>query len=453
MLPPLFWSVRVPTLIAILWRSLFGEKGAAQPSQRGPLSIIIFRLDAMGDVVMTTSLFRELKRTFPRSHCTVVVQRNLRPLLVTNPHIDEILTPPEVTARRLPERACTLVSAILLYCKCLRRRRFDVTISPRWDVDEHLATLLCVLTSATRRVGYTEKATALKQKLNRGFDAAFSVCLPAGPVRHEVVRNLVVLEALGATVQDSRLEVRLTERDRAFAADLLINMPSVTKVIALGIGATSPGRRWPVERYAECISRLAGLIRVRPVILCSAGEREQGLRLKELLNSDCILVSGAPLREVCAVLERCDLFIGNDSGAAHLAAAMDCKTMVISRHPRSGNPNHANSPQRFGPYCRAARVLQPASGLEGCTGSCRVPEPHCIRMVSVDDVFVAACRMLGGRPTCEGVAELSPALNYSQPLANFDPVILSEMPNQRSHNAILTGRAAVEPKHLRFSPQ
>ena len=48
------------------------------------------------------------------------------------------------------------------------------------------------------------------------------------------------------------------------------------------------------------------------------------------------------------MLERCDLFIGNDSGTAHLAAAMDCKTIVISRHPRDGDPNHSNSPVRFG---------------------------------------------------------------------------------------------------------
>ena len=41
---------------------------------------------------MTTPLFRELKRAYPKSHCTVVVQNAFRPLLVTNPHIDEVLS-------------------------------------------------------------------------------------------------------------------------------------------------------------------------------------------------------------------------------------------------------------------------------------------------------------------------------------------------------------------------
>ena len=181
---------------------------------RRRLHIIIFRLDAMGDVVMTTPLFRELKRNYPNSHCTAVVQHVFRPLLVTNPFLDEILTLPEIRTDWIPGRAKNLLAVLLFYWRCLRKKSYDIAISPRWDVDEHLATLLCLLTNATKRVGYTEKTSPRKQRLNRGFDAAFSLCLPAGPVQHEVRRNLAVVEALGGAVHDSKLEVRLTERDR-----------------------------------------------------------------------------------------------------------------------------------------------------------------------------------------------------------------------------------------------
>ncbi len=395
MLPPLFWSVRVPTLLVRYWRTWFGEKPNAG-LHTGRLSIIIFRLDAMGDVVMTTPLFRELKRAYPKSHCTVVVQNAFRPLLVTNPHIDEILSLPKIGAAWLPSRGKKLLAAWLLYWRYLRKKSYDLAISPRWDLDEHLATLLCLLVNATARVGYTEKASPLKQRLNRGFDAAFSHCLPAGPVRHEVVRNLAIVEALGGTVQDSRLEVRLTERDREVASRLLAGVPESARVIAMGIGAGTAGRCWPLERYAACVSRLARRVRVQPVILGSAGERTHALKLAGLLAGEAIILGGVPLREVCAVLERCHLFIGNDSGSAHLAAAMECKTIVISRHPRNGDANHSNSPQRFAPYCRAMRVLQPATGLDACKGACQAPGPHCIAAVSVDEVVAAAHRMLGG---------------------------------------------------------
>ena len=407
MLPPLFLSVRVPTHLARLWRSYFGEKSKSGLPRRGRLSIIIFRLDAMGDVVMTTPLFRELKRAFPNSHCTVVVQNAYRPLLITNPHIDEILAVPEVRAAYLPRRARKLLAAMLLYWRHLRRRRYDFAISPRCDLDEHLATLLCLLTNATERIGYTEKVSPLKQRLNRGFDAAFSICLPAGSLQHEVMRNLAIVKALGGAIQESCLEVRLTERDREFASRLLGNVSGATTLIALGIGARSTGRCWPLDRYADSVARLAKQVRVQPVILCSASEREQALKLAKLLSCETMILSGTPLREVCAVLERCHLFIGNDSGCAHLAAAMGCKTIVISRHPRDGDPNHGNSPLRFGPHSREARVLQPATGLDTCTADCRSPEPHCITAVSVDEVVAAAREMLGNNPASARVGPLN----------------------------------------------
>jgi heptosyltransferase III len=290
MLPPLLFSVRLPTLLARAWRSLLPE----QPSvglPRRRLHIIIFRLDAMGDVVMTTPLFRELKRRHPNSHCTAVVQHDFRSLLVTNPFLDEILTLPVVAAGWLPRRAEKLLAALLLYWRCLRKKSYDIAITPRWDVDEHLATMLCLLTNATERVAYTEKTSPRKQRLNRGFDAAFSLCLPAGPVQHEVARNLAVVEALGGAEHDSRLEVRLTGRDHRTASGLLASVPTSSKLIALGIGANSPGRCWPLSRYADTVSRLAERLRVQPVILCSAGERAQALRLAALLseyeNSTC----------------------------------------------------------------------------------------------------------------------------------------------------------------------
>jgi hypothetical protein len=73
---------------------------------------------------------------------------------------------------------------------------------------------------------------------------------------------------------------------------------------------------------------------------------------------------------------------------------MNCKIVVVSRHPRDGNPDHANSPIRFAPYCDAARVLQPATGLEACRTECLSTEPHCIRAVSVEEVVNAAREML-----------------------------------------------------------
>ncbi len=284
----------------------------------------------------------------------------------------------------MPARVRTLLSVLLLYWNRLRGRRFDIAISPRWDVDDQLATFLCSLVDADapgglHRSGVAGKAAA-QSRIRRGIRH-----LPfAGPVQHEVLRNLEIVKALGGRVEDSRLEISLTHRDREFASQLLANVPASSTVVAVGIGGRSPGRRWPLENYAECLARLGRERRVQPIIICSHDEKEEACKLANLLSCEAIIVSGAPLRKVCAVLERCDLFIGNDSGSAHLAGAMNCKIIVISRHPAGGDPNHANSPIRFAPYCDRVRVLQPAAGMDACKAECLSSEPHCIKAVSVE---------------------------------------------------------------------
>ena len=394
MLPPLFFTVRLPTLLAIFWRTHFDSRRIVGTSRKEPLSFIIFRLDSLGDVVMTTPLFQALKKARPGSRCTVVVQQGYKSLLVTDPHIDEVLTLPRIGPAWLPQGIARLLSAVAFYWTRLRKRHFDFAISPRWDLDEHLATFLCSLTHASSRIGYSDSSTPKKQRLNRGFDRAFSVCLQSRSVKHEVLRNLAIAELLGGTSSGAKPEVYLTERDRRTADKLLARVGMSGKLIALGIGAQSPGRRWPLKRYAATVSQLEKENDVQTVIVCSADERIEAKKLARQLRRPPMMLCGAPLREVCAVLERCDLFIGNDSGCAHLAAAVDCRTIVISRHPREGAAKHFNSPLRFAPYCAHSRVLQPATGLDECREACSVTQPHCITRVSVEEVAAASREML-----------------------------------------------------------
>ncbi len=421
MLPPLWLSVRVPTKLAMFWRAHLAPAADADYPRANALSLLVIRLDGLGDVVLTTPLFRELKRAFPGLSCTVVVQNAFRPLLVTNPHIDEIISLRPLQAAWLPARARSLLSALWLYWGRLRGRHFDIAISPRWDVDDRLATFLCSLVDARERVGYTEMASPAKQRHNRGFDAAFNTCLSAGPVQHEVLRNLETVRALGGKFEDSKLEIGLTHHDREFARKLLANVPATSTLVAVGIGGSTASRRWPLENYAQSLQQLWKERRVQPVIICSDGEWEEACKLDKLLCCEAIIISGAPLRKVCAVLERCHLFIGNDNGSAHLAGAMNCKTIVISQHPIGGDPNHANSPIRFSPHCDRVRVLQPAAGLDGCKAACLSAEPHCIRAVSVEQALAAAREMLRGdhsSPWCIRTNIAPPRNDDSRPVIN-----------------------------------
>jgi len=390
---PLLFSVRIPTWLAIWWRNFFGFED--QPHrEETPRNVIVFRLDQLGDVVLTTPLFRELKRLYPNTHCTLVVQPPYREVVSTNPNVDEILVVPDLQPKWLPKRIRRLLSAWWFYRTKLRQRRFDLAICPRWDVDESLTTMLCALTNAAKRVGYTSETTQAKQKINRGFDAAFDIVLPAGPVCHEVDRNLAIVKALGGSVGSHNPDIRLTPTDRRFANQFLKNRERRRMLVAIGIGARAAGRKWPLRNYAECIRCLDRQRPVQTVIVCSAEENAEAVELSAMLPVSPYVLSGLLLRQVCAVLERCDLFIGNDSGAAHLAAAMDCAVVVVSRHPVNGDPNHANSPVRFGPRRSRSQVLQPLSGEGECLSACQLAEPHCIKRVTVERVVAAIHELL-----------------------------------------------------------
>lgn len=388
----LLW-LRIPTMLALWWKTLAGSRPAGAPTAR-PRSFIVFRLDALGDLVLTTPVFRELKRSFPNSRLTVVAQAAYRSVVVTNPHVDEIFVLQPSGPKFLGKIARNLFGALLLYWRELRFRTFDVAVSPRWDTDEHHATLLCVLTKAAQRVGYTEKTSSGKQRYNGGFDRAFDIRLAPGTLQHEILRNLALVEAVGGTVAETGPEIHVTQADRSAATALLADTPTNTLRIALGIGAQSPGRRWALERYAECVNELAKEFDVQAVITCAPSEHTQAVALAGMVGRSCIISDSAEIRQTCALLECCDIYLGNDTGAAHLAAAMGCATVVISRHPKAGDLAHPNSPARFAPFCARSRVIQPKQGLPGCQERCTQKEAHCIEQISVAEAVMAVKEVL-----------------------------------------------------------
>jgi heptosyltransferase-2 len=113
------------------------------------------------------------------------------------------------------------------------------------------------------------------------------------------------------------------------------------------------------------------------------------------------LAGRTTLRETAAVLERCRLYVGNDSGPLHLAAAGGVPCVEISCHPATGRPDHENSPDRFGPWGVPHVVLRAASPRAPCDGYCGAQAPHCILEVDVDAVVAAADSLLAPAATVQ----------------------------------------------------
>lgn len=362
---------------------------------RSPRSFLIVRLDAMGDLILTTPLFRDLKQNFPQSTVTVVTHSAFRSLLDDNPFVDRILTLPPV--KNTPYRdALLFVAALKLFFGQILKQHYDCAISPRWDADMHPANLLCLLAPAYSTVGFPDRAQFRMDLPFRIFGDMFDITVPGDGVMHEVARGRSIISALGGICGNRNPEVFSADEHTKKAADLLQNAPEEALKLAVGIGAQAPFRRWPLENYAQVISELGTHRKVYVVILCGSSEREQAANLAEMLSVPFCIVAEQDMRVTAAVLQRCPIFIGNDSGPAHLAAASGCAVVVISPHPVNGDQNHTNSPLRFSPYCRRCIVLQPSLAQSPCRTHCMEDVPHCILGITPDVVVQSTVKLLSG---------------------------------------------------------
>jgi ADP-heptose:LPS heptosyltransferase len=357
--------------------------------------ILVLRLDEIGDMVLTTPLLRELRRNAPQAWITLVVKPDTQNLVEFCPYANEVL----VFDWRLKGRLAELRrhAKAFMFARKHLWRRFDLAVVPRWGVDYYDATFLAYMSGTPRRVAYSEHSSEAKAQLNRGYDQLITQALDGRGVKHEVEFNLELLQLLSGEVNDSRLELWLTEDDRAFARKILAahGVGGGDLVIAFSPGSRAKTRCWPLERWIELGRRLKRELQTRLVIVGSEQEKELGACIEKALGGTVINLAGsATLRQTSAILKCCSLTVSNDSGPMHLAAAAGSAVVEISCHPRGGDPYHGNSPNHFHPWGVPHVVLQPEPAAPSCVNSCTSPVAHCILGIEVESVQQAVRNLL-----------------------------------------------------------
>ena len=380
--------LRLPTLAASrLCRALRRRRRTGES-----LEILVVRLDGIGDCVLTLPLLDALRQRYPSSRITVLVSPAARTLFEGHPSVDEVLVLSTLRSSSLPRFARALLEALRTYWTSLRGREFDIAISPRWDADVYLATLLCAMTRAATTAGFEDGTSPYKAWLNRGFDKTWTVRVPGGPIQHEVLHGLAMAKALGCQhAQAAPPQLRVSASEAAWAEAWLSANHRIP--VALGLPAAEAKRRWMTEGYLASLRQLNQNVEILPVLLTDNETAPDARRIAEAFP-EARTAHRLPLAQTAAILNQCALFIGSDSGLGHIAAAAGCPTITLSPHPADGDPSHPNSPLRFRPYSAAARVLQPPSGLPGCESACMSLEQHCITTITPEQVTAAAAELL-----------------------------------------------------------
>ncbi|MGC2547755.1 MAG: glycosyltransferase family 9 protein, partial [Silvibacterium sp.] len=129
---------------------------------------------------------------------------------------------------------------------------------------------------------------------------------------------------------------------------------------------------------------------LRTIIIGGPADGRLCAQLANLIGDSALSVAGkTDSLQMLDLLAGSELFLGNDSGPAHIAGGLGISTVVVSPFPLSCALDHPNSPQRFRPAGPRVKVLQPQDPLSPCSPMCQQDAQHCILQVSGEEVLAA----------------------------------------------------------------
>ncbi len=322
--------------------------------------LAVVRHDGLGDLVVTTGFFRELRRAAPGARITLVTRPEWIALMSSCPHIDEVVGFPVVLSRRWTTHR-NAWAAWRFARRELWPRRFQAVLVPQSAFNFFESRYLALFSGAPVRIGRRDAAA---DPLDPGWRLLSGTReTPVG--EHEAESCARFLKELGASGADPRPELSWNAAaDREALAAIPAGFPD-RGWIALGVGASQREKLWPTERFVE----IAGRMRARgwPLVLVGGADlAESTARVAREIGAGVLDLAGKlGLPATAALLSRCRLYVGNDTGPMHVAAAVGVPVVEIVGWPRDIPGAIGGTPLRIGPFCRHRRIVQPAgSGLE-----------------------------------------------------------------------------------------
>lgn len=357
-------------------------------------NVLVVRLDEIGDVVLTIPMLRELRRNLPAARITLLVSPHVANLLETCPYVNEVLVYECRTEHRRWQRFWQHFSAIRFARRHLWNRHFDLALLPRWDVDQDHSAFVAYFSGAIWRAAYSETVNEQKQRLNRSQDLLLTHSFDERVSRHEVEYGLGIIRELGAEVQNDHLELWPDAEDVLFASKTLPKSGSDSYIALCPSGGTSQLKQWPVGNFIQLGRRLQDEHKARLVLVGGAGDETLGAELQRGLGAAAInLIGRTTLRQLAALLGQCKLFVGNDTGPMHIAAAAGIPVVAVF-----GSSCH----HRFHPWSEKHRVVANVLPCSPCANEphrdrcvqCVFDHPKCLRELPPEGVMAAINELL-----------------------------------------------------------
>lgn len=294
-----------------------------------PRNILVIDFGQLGDVVMSLPALRAIREKFPYAKITIAVGKPGKELLNLCGYANEILEVDRVALRD----GATLVSIgrIAKFVSQVRKQKFDFVI----DLHSYYETnLLGFLSGAPQRL--------YSRRENRSLD--FLGNFKPQPARerttaHLVDRYLDILKPLGIENAPRTPVLKTRPADDKAVEAMLKKEKAQSRELLVGIfpGAGNASRVWPMEKFAEVADHLIRNDRVRVIVFAGPEERAQVPQMRSVFPSGTIFFDRLTIPQLASAQARLTLFISNDTGPAHIAAAVGTPVVVILDQP---NPNN-----------------------------------------------------------------------------------------------------------------
>jgi ADP-heptose:LPS heptosyltransferase len=283
--------------------------------------VLLINSTALGDLLFSTPAIRCLKRNFPSWELDIVVQPGLRSLLQHNPDLNRCWMFPGRNLR------------LLELAKKLRISNYDLTIILHGNDPE--ASLLAWLTASPFIIGSSKSPCSF----------AYSYGVASGNLHeHAIEKRLNFVRPLEVTIDSKQMEIFLPAFVRKEAEKILTqhfgNFPAM--LIAFHPGGSAPYKQWPPDHFVTLGKFLKQVYNAHFLLISTTAERDLAQSLADRIKAPALVTGGEyDLLTVAALLSRCRLFVGNDSGPLHLAMALQTPGIGLLG---------ADDPKRIGPY-------------------------------------------------------------------------------------------------------
>ncbi|HCC55070.1 MAG TPA: lipopolysaccharide heptosyltransferase II [Desulfobulbaceae bacterium] len=335
-----------------------------------PKKILIRSTNWIGDAIMTTPAVRTIRENFPAAEITILAYPWVADIFMFSPHVNKVMLY-EKNGRHKG------LAGMWRLGRELAAQRFDLAILLQ---NAFSAALLTLLARIPVRVGYRRDGRGLL--LSHGVTIRESV-----KARHQVYYYQEMLRDLGLVCGLQKLFLALPDSAMTWATNFLADNAS-RPLIGLNPGAAyGPAKRWTVEKYAELARHLTKELGATLLIFGTADDNVAASEIGAAALGQALDLTGkTTLAEAMALISLCNVFVTNDSGLMHVAAAQNTPLVAIF-----GSTDTVAT----GPFASNVEVVNKNLPCSPCLKThCPRKDFACMLEIGVDEVYAAICKLL-----------------------------------------------------------